>query len=155
MPKLRLSDVEIQQHREMNVRLLLIRATRCANRQIALELQRRGFPEMRAGHSVLLANLTTHGNSVTELAERAQISKQSMSRLAVELEGLGLITRRRSKKDARALLLCFTTKGVRLVRATVQIVTELERDLEMRVGTGKFSAFQSVLMAMDLGTSES
>src|SRR5271156_2582695 len=87
------NDEALEKHRDNNVRRLLVAATRSINRHITLELQRRGYERTRPGHSALLANLDFQGNSVTEIAERAQISKQAMARLAVELEELGFITR--------------------------------------------------------------
>lgn len=121
-------------HRERNLRRLLIAATRTVNRRITGELQRRGYENTRPGHTMLLANLDKDGNSVTEVAERAQISKQSMARLAVELEELKLITRRPSQVDRRELVLCFTAAGRKLIRETVAIVDTLENSLAQEMG---------------------
>lgn len=141
-------DAALQRHRERNLRLLLLRATRTVNRRITAELQRRGFPGTRPGHGALLANLDLAGNSVTEIAERAQISKQAMARLAVELEELGVITRRKDAADARALVLAFTPLGRRLVQATVEIVAELEAELEARVGATAAAHLRTALLAV-------
>jgi DNA-binding MarR family transcriptional regulator len=116
------------------MRRLLVAATRTLNRHITEELERRGYAHTRPGHAALLANLDLEGNSVTEIAERAHMSRQAMSRLAVELEEMGLITRVQSETDARALMLRFTRVGKVLVRASVAIVDEFERELIGVVG---------------------
>jgi len=92
-----------------------------------------------------LANLDFNGSSVTEIAERAQISKQAMARLAVELEDMGLITREPSETDRRALMLRFTRIGKVLVRTSVAIVDELERELARKVGARALSMLKRTL----------
>jgi DNA-binding MarR family transcriptional regulator len=128
------SDEALEKHRDNNVRRLLVAATRTINRHITLELQQRGYDRTRPGHAALLANLDFQGNSVTEIAERAHISKQAMARLAVELEDMGLITREPSDSDGRMLMLRFTRSGKALVRASVVIVDEFEASLKAKIG---------------------
>jgi DNA-binding MarR family transcriptional regulator len=120
--------------REQGLRRLLIGATRSLNGHIGAELAKRGFKNTRPGHSMLLANLDLAGNSVTEVADRANISKQSMARLAIELEEMKLITRRASEEDRRTLVLCFTTRGRALVAETIDVLDRLERDLSGEMG---------------------
>lgn len=129
-----ISDGALEKHRDNNLRRLLVAATRALNRRITDELQRLGYNDTRPGHAALLANLDFSGNSVTEIAERAQISKQAMARLAVELEELGIISRRASGTDGRALTLSFTRLGRDLLRSTVAIVDQAERDLAREIG---------------------
>jgi DNA-binding MarR family transcriptional regulator len=138
-------DAALEKHRDMNMRRLLVAATRTLNRHITEELQRRGYAHTRPGHAALLANLDFEGNSVTEIAERAHISRQAMSRLAVELEEMGLITRVQSETDARALMLRFTRAGKVLVRASVVIVDEFERELIELVGSRALATVKRTL----------
>jgi DNA-binding MarR family transcriptional regulator len=143
-----LSDEELEAHRNNNVRRLLVAAMRTVNRHITSELQRRGYENTRPGHAALLANLDFNGNSVTEIADRAQISKQAMARLAVELEEMGLITREPSTTDGRALMLRFTRTGKVLLRATVAIVDEFERELVRKIGARTLTAMKQSLSAI-------
>lgn len=125
----------LEQRRNNNVRRLLVAATREVNLHITTQLQRRGYAGTRPGHAALLANLDIGGNTISEVAERAAISKQAMARLAVELEELGLIDRTASASDARAVDLTLTRTGRALVRASVAIVDRLEKELEDALGT--------------------
>jgi DNA-binding MarR family transcriptional regulator len=131
---------DLEAHRRRNLRILLFRATRIINAQVTDELQRRGYADVRAGHGTLLANLDFSGNSVTEIAERAQISTQAAGKLALELEQLGYITREPDRRDRRTLTLRFTAAGRKLVRATVEIVDEIEAEVAKTVGGGRFEA---------------
>ncbi len=139
------SEIALEKQRNNNVRRLLIAAARTVNRHITAELQRRGYHNTRPGHSALLANLDLDGNSVTELADRAQISKQVMGRLAIELEDMGFITREPSADDGRMLMLRFTRVGKQVVRASVAIVEDLERDLEAQIGTRGLATMKRAL----------
>jgi DNA-binding MarR family transcriptional regulator len=139
------SDEALEKHRNTNVRRLLVAATRTVNRYITSELHRRGYEHTRPGHAALLANLDFHGSSVTEIAERAQISKQAMARLAVELEDMGMITREPSETDGRALMLRFTRLGKVVVRTSVAIVDDFERDLMRKVGARSLSTLKRTL----------
>jgi DNA-binding MarR family transcriptional regulator len=127
-------DGAFQRHRDNNLRRLLAAATRALNRHVTAELHRQGYRDTRPGHAALLANLDLAGNSVTEVAERAQISKQAMARLAVELEDMGIISRRVDGSDKRALTLSFTKRGRDLIKSTVAIVDEIESDLSQQIG---------------------
>jgi DNA-binding MarR family transcriptional regulator len=142
------TDEALEKSRDSNIRRLLVAATRAVNRHITAELQRRGYEKTRPGHAALLANLDLDGNSVTEIAERAQISKQAMARLAVELEGMGLITRRPSASDGRMLMLRFTRLGKTLVRASVIIVNDVERELEGSIGARSLDTLKRGLAAI-------
>ena len=142
------SDESLEKHRDKNVRRLLVAATRSINRHITLELQQRGYERTRPGHAALLANLDFQGNSVTEIADRAHISKQAMANLAIELEDMGLITRKPSDSDGRMLMLRFTRAGKALVRASVGIVDEFEAALSAKIGERTFAALKRGLAAI-------
>ena len=128
-----------------------MRSTRAVNRRVTAELQRLGFADTRPGHAALLGNLDMAGNSVTEIADRAQLSKQAMARLAVELETLGYVTRRKDASDARALVVCFTPLGRRLIRATVQVVAGIEAELTWKIGARAFTTLRSALGTISEG----
>lgn len=153
MPKVRVAatalpdpDSEaIEALRDQGLRRLLIAASRSINQAITKELTQRGFKNTRPGHSMLLANLDLKGNSVTEVADRANMSKQSMARLAIELEEMKLITRRPSKADRRALILTFTAKGRSLVRETIAVADRIEESLSRDMGPGELAAVKRAL----------
>lgn len=140
--------MQLEKHRDNNLRRLLAAATRALNRRITAELHRRGYTDTRPGHAALLANLDFSGNSVTEIAERAQISKQAMARLAVELEEMGIISRRASGTDKRALKLSFTPLGKDLIRSTVTIVDQAERELASEIGARSMATLKRSLAAI-------
>ena len=88
------TQAQLVEARSRNLRQLLIRSTRLVGTLIEADLRARGYGDIRLSHSVLIANLDLEGNSITEVADRAQMTKQAMGLLAEELETLGYLTRR-------------------------------------------------------------
>src|ERR1700761_2977104 len=73
----------------VNLRQLVLRASRIVNRHVVEGLQARGYADLRSTHTTLLSNIDLAGSTVTVAADRAGITKQAMGRLATELESAG------------------------------------------------------------------
>ena len=140
--------LNLAENRARNLRQLLLRAHREMNTVVTAELARRGYDDIRLVHSRLLENLDRDGNSVTVVAQRAQMAKQAMGTLAKELENKGYLRRVVDSNDRRAWILYFTAKGWRLMLETFEIVAEIERETSMRVGAAQFKALRAGLAAM-------
>ena len=70
---------------------------------------------MTLAHTTLLPYLDPEGTSVTNLAERAGMTKQSMRQLVLDLEDKGYIKRISDPDDRRATLVIFTAEGRRFI----------------------------------------
>jgi DNA-binding MarR family transcriptional regulator len=68
-------------------------------------------PEVRAPHGNVFRFLDDDGNQVSELARRAQITKQSMAELVAHLERHGYVERVPDPQDRRAKLVRPTDRG--------------------------------------------
>lgn len=139
--------------RGRNLRQLLLRSMRLVSASIEDELERRGYDDIRLAHNALVANLDLDGNSITEVAERAQMTKQSMGLLAEELEALGYLTRDIDANDARVRVLRFTARGRRLLLDSLEIIAEIERASTERLGEASMEALRLGLRAF-VGDSE-
>jgi len=71
-----------------------------------------------------------------------------MARLAVELEEMGIISRNMNGTDRRALTLKFTKLGRDLIRSTVVIVDQAERDLTREIGARSMTTLKRSLAAI-------
>ena len=94
----------VEEGRRRNMRQLLLRASRVAKRHIAEGLHARGYADLGSTHTTLLSSIDLAGSIVTGAAERAEITKQAMGRLAAELEGAGMAA-------------CCTTRGTPVPRS--------------------------------------
>ena len=85
-------------------------------------------------HQLLLMIKTASGgrSTVTELANRLQLTQSTVTELVTRAEAAGLVERKQSEEDARVYWLQLTREGeARLARAVSRIGKERHRLLEM------------------------
>ncbi len=143
----------LAEQRSSNLRQLLLRAYRKIDKLVAKELVSRGWTDVRVIHGTLLANLDDDGNNLSELAERARMTKQAMGTLASELEDKGYLERRVDIIDARARKISLTKRGRRLMLETRDIVAGIEAQCAAELGASTLQALRDGLGAF-VGTSE-
>ena len=82
---------------------------------------------------LLMIKATERGRStVTELAERMQLTQSTVTELVTRAESAGLVERKQSEDDARVFWLGLTDEGeLRLARAVTRIGRERHRLLEL------------------------
>ena len=93
-----------------------------------------GFEDVRPAHYAVFRFLKPEGSRVTELAEEARMTKQSMGELVIYLEQRGYVERLPDPRDGRAKLVVLTEAGLRWVEAAVERVGEIEDALAERMG---------------------
>ena len=79
------------------------------------------------------------------LAERAQMTKQSMAELVAHLERLGYVERVPDPSDGRAKLVRATARGRRLYVIARDVVAELEAAWTERLGKAKMRQLRELL----------
>jgi DNA-binding MarR family transcriptional regulator len=121
--------------RRTNVGRAIFDATRTVERDVLAALGRAGFPQVRAVHLNLFRNLDLDGTRLTELAHRANMTKQSMQELVDSVQALGLIERRRDPRDRRAKIVAFSRKGLQLLEALHTAVLFMESQMAAIIGT--------------------
>lgn len=90
---------EIERLRSLNLRQLLTRSTCAVNERIVGALRVRGFPDARVSHAAVLANVELRGSTVTQIADRALLPKQAISKMVLELGEFGYLGRSRHDSD--------------------------------------------------------
>ena len=104
---------------------------------------------MRAPHGNVLQFLDAEGTSVSELARRAQITKQSMAELVTHLERHGYVERVPDPADRRARLVRATARGAEVYAIAREVVAELEQRLTARLGPARFTQLRELLEAVN------
>jgi len=148
---------ELEKRRSLNLRQLLTRATRAVNERIVASLRARGFPDARVAHAAVLANLELCGSTVTEIASRALLPKQAISKMVLELEEFGYLERSRHDTDGRAVVVRFTRKGRKLMTATFDVIASIEDAAQARLGPRRYSSLRLSLLLLledDVGSSD-
>ena len=71
------TDGDEENARGLNMRQLLLRASRIVNRHVVEGLQARGYAGLRSTHTTLLSNIPLAGGTVSQAAERAGIEHEA------------------------------------------------------------------------------
>ena len=91
--------------------------------------------QVSAAHIHITRHLALHGSRLTELAQRAGMSKQAMGDLVDQCEAWGLVTRETDAKDGRARLVRFTPIGLAWLQAFKEAVAQAEAEFRAEVGS--------------------
>jgi DNA-binding MarR family transcriptional regulator len=111
------------------------------NREVGMRLARPAL--MR-----LVPFLDEEGIRPTELAKRADISKQAVGQTLRLCEELGVIRFDADPSDRRAHLVRLTPLGVQTVRYGESVLAFLEAELSRRIGKATMSQLASALLAI-------
>ena len=103
-------------------------------RQLYEGLAAAGFEDVRPAHYAVFRFLRPEGSRVTELAEEARMTKQSMGELVAYLERRGYVERLPDPRDGRARIVVWTEAGRRWTEAAAERLGEIEDALAERVG---------------------
>ena len=90
--------------------------------------------QVSAAHIHITRHLATEGSRLTELAQRAGMTKQAMGTLVNQCEAWGLVTRGPDPHDARARRVLFTPTGLAWLQGFRDAVTQAEAEFRAEVG---------------------
>jgi DNA-binding MarR family transcriptional regulator len=90
--------------------------------------------QISAAHIHVTRHLDLQGTRLTELAQKAGMSKQAMGDLVDQCEAWGLVTREPDARDARARVVQFTPTGLLWLQAFKDAVAQAEREFRVEVG---------------------
>lgn len=124
--------------------LLLTLAERHLAEALQTHLVAAGFDDHRVVHHNVMAHVTFEGVRLTQLAEKAGITKQAMSELVIDLEQLGYLERTPDPHDRRAKLIGFTEKG----RAAVDEAMRAFADIESALGERSLRSLRRSLLTI-------
>lgn len=90
--------------------------------------------QISAAHIHITRHLSLQGDRLTDLAQRAGMSKQAMADLVGQCEAWGLVYRSADPHDARARRVCFTPTGLAWLQAFRDAVVQAEAEFRAEVG---------------------
>lgn len=111
-----------------------------------------GFDDIRPAHTAVFQHIEAGGSRLSELAERAQLTKQSMGYLVDYLERRGYLERRPDPGDRRAVLVCLTERGWEEVREALRIIASIEAEWAERLGERGIAELRRLLTELGGGT---
>jgi len=128
-----------------NLGILLREPFRIGTLRLHERLAERGHQEVRPPHGNVFQFLDDEGTRVSVLAERAQITKQSMAELVAHLERHGYVERVSDARDRRAKLVRATPRGREVYGIAREFVAELEAQWADRLGERKLRRLRELL----------
>ena len=111
-------------------------------------LRAQGFTDLRPAHFVIFQQIHPDGSRITQLADRAQITKQSMGALVDYVESRGYLERIPDPNDRRAKIVRLTLKGRALEKAAREILARTEVEWSQQIGQDRMHALKQALQAI-------
>lgn len=123
----------------------LMRASRGEACQTLAGIHERGFPDVTLTDTNLLANLDTGGCTITDLARRAGVTRQSASQQVAALVQAGYVETCPSPKDRRAVVVVQTDEGRALLKTALEVVARLEARYAAVLGARRHTQLHDAL----------
>jgi DNA-binding MarR family transcriptional regulator len=101
-------------------------------------LTERGYDYFKMGYMPFIMNISEEGSTNNEIACKARVTKQAMSKVVKELVGLGLIKSVKHQEDARASLLFLTPKGKKFLTEIKSCMVTLSEEYRQIIGSENF-----------------
>lgn len=111
-------------------------------------LAKEGYGEISPSHGLVFQYLEEGGSRITKLAQRAGMTKQSMSALVYQLEEYGYLKRKPDPDDARAILFYLTPKGHALRTTAQSLNYEFERKWELKLGVEQYKKLRQIIQKL-------
>jgi DNA-binding MarR family transcriptional regulator len=128
----------------------LARLLGLAARQMAIDLNDKLLEAGVTGHRDSWNNVMPHippaGIRLTDLAARANMTKQAMAELVAEIERRGYLQRTTDPADRRAKIIKFTDRGWATVNLALSALGELEADMADRLGEPAIRQLRGMLL---------
>lgn len=136
---------------DVHIARLLLRAVRAVQASYIERLQQRGHPGLRTGHIPVFAGLnpgSPAGTRITDLANRAGMTRQMMGRLVRELETLGYLATAADPDDLRAVVVTMTERGNAIRAEAADVIAELEADYSILLKDPDLATLKNALLTI-------
>jgi DNA-binding MarR family transcriptional regulator len=106
------------------------------------------YSDIRIAHGCVFGNIDPEGTRLTELAERARMTKQSVGEVTSDLEQRGYVERVPDPSDGRAKIIRLTERGRAAQALGVGLIDEIEQEWAERFGSERVAALREALEAV-------
>lgn len=109
------------------------------------ELEQSEFNDIRPTHGCVFRYVSGDGLRLTEIAERAKLTKQSVGEIVDDLAGRGYVQRIPHPEDRRAKLICLTEKGEAAQLHGRRLFAKVEKRWAQRYGAERIAGLRELL----------
>ncbi|MFI6040893.1 MarR family winged helix-turn-helix transcriptional regulator [Nocardia sp. NPDC051321] len=130
---------------ELNAGLLMYIAHRSMEDRIFAELGAAGFDDITVAQGRVAQRIGADGTRLTELAEQAQITKQTAGFLVDQLERAGYVHRVPDPSDGRARLVRLSARGKEVAEFANSVADRIEAEWAAHLGTRRMRELREAL----------
>ena len=117
---------------------------RC-NELVGARMVAKGFANVRESHGYVIQHLIERDRSITELAERMEVTQQAASKVVAELLRVGAVEAVIAE-DRRSKRIRLSRRGWRAVKIARKLRSELEARLVKTLGPGQYAEAKAILV---------
>ncbi len=133
------------QDSELNLGLLMFIPYRAMENAVLEALAAQGFDDITLAQARVFQRIGPDGSRLTELAEAAQVTKQTVGFLVDQLERAGYVERTPDPRDGRARLVRIAERGAAAVRASSDVVAAIEARWVAHLGRTRTAQLRDAL----------
>ncbi|WP_030931574.1 MarR family winged helix-turn-helix transcriptional regulator [Streptomyces sp. NRRL S-646] len=130
-----------------NLPQLLAEAKRWCDDALLASMEAAGEQPVTVAQAAVFATLDEQGTTISELARRNSVTRQTVHQAVHGLIGMGLLEQASDPASARRRLIRPTGEGVRVHRRAQVALAVIERELAERIGTAAVGALRQALEA--------
>jgi DNA-binding MarR family transcriptional regulator len=130
---------------QLNLGLLLFIPYRAMENRVFDALAAAGFDDFTPAQARVMQRIGPNGSRLTDLAEQAQITKQSAGFLVNQLERAGYVERVPDPTDARARLIRMSERAARAVPLAAAAVEAVEAEWAEHLGAQRTRQLRQAL----------
>lgn len=130
---------------ELNIGLLLYIPYRALENRVFQAFAEAGYGDVTPAQARVFQRIGQGGTRLTELAEAAQVTKQTAGFLVDQLERAGYVERTPDPSDARARLVRITERGAAAIPIGAKAIAEIEAEWAAHIGTRRMAQLRDAL----------
>jgi len=130
------------------VGLLMFIASRDVETRVVAAMRRAGVDDITLAQARVAARIGPHGTRLTDLAEQAQVTKQTATAIVDRLESAGYVERVADPTDGRARLVRLTDKAATLLPIARAEEAQIEREWEAHLGPRRMRELREALVLL-------
>jgi DNA-binding MarR family transcriptional regulator len=130
---------------QLNLGLLLFIPYRALESRVFEALAQAGYDDITPAQARVFQRISPTGSRLTELAEQAQITKQTAGFLVDQLERAGYVRRVPDRSDARARLVQITERGAATIPVAAAEIARIEAEWTAHLGQTRTGQLREAL----------
>lgn len=131
----------------MDIATLMLISYRAMDERVIAAMRAAGY-DITVAQARIAQRIADDGSRLVDLAEQAQVTKQTASVLVAALEREGLVERVPDPRDGRARLIRFTVKGQAAAERAREVVLGIEQEWNEHLGPQLASALREALTSL-------